>query len=367
MNSRSHQRGNSTRINDTEEQAPEVGRVAFLWDWKIIIILVHMIALSLEPLFLYGLMINEYKKCVEVDRKLGITAIVSRSLLDISCLVMRFHTGFLGNQLRIYTRNKLHAERKGAASRPTDSSHSTPVKDKRQTDLRKCILHRHFLFDILVFLPIPQVVMLCLLLDVRAMKSLKTLQILNIFIFFQYWPRLFQIYLPRKDLGSNHEILGERLWDLDLPDFFLYIISGHVLGASWYCFSIQRTVACWDMACENHGGCVRNSFYYCDHNFGYHSVLDDFCPKNMPNAGLFDFGVFLDAHQSDILESKNIPQKIFYCFCWGMRNLSSFGSNLRPSKNVGENCFALCITIVGLFLFQMCLGQLSPKKKCLEQ
>ena len=94
-----------------------------------------------------------------------------------------------------------------------------------------------------------------------------------------------------------------------------------VLGASWYCFSIQRTVACWYMACENHGGCVRNSFYYCDHNFGYHSVLDDFCPKNMPNAGLFDFGVFLDAHQSDILESKNIPQKIFYCFCWGMRNL----------------------------------------------
>ncbi|XP_030944957.1 cyclic nucleotide-gated ion channel 1-like isoform X5 [Quercus lobata] len=295
MNSRSHQRGNSTRINDTEEQAPEVGRVAFLWDWKIIIILVHMIALSLEPLFLYGLMINEYKKCVEVDRKLGITAIVSRSLLDISCLVMRFHTGFLGNQLRIYTRNKLHAERKGAASRPTDSSHSTPVKDKRQTDLRKCILHRHFLFDILVFLPIPQ-----------------------------------------------------------------------VLGASWYCFSIQRTVACWDMACENHGGCVRNSFYYCDHNFGYHSVLDDFCPKNMPNAGLFDFGVFLDAHQSDILESKNIPQKIFYCFCWGMRNLSSFGSNLRPSKNVGENCFALCITIVGLFLFQIYLQRWISSKSTAE-
>ncbi|KAK7813552.1 cyclic nucleotide-gated ion channel 1 [Quercus suber] len=55
------------------------------------------------------------------------------------------------------------------------------------------------------------------------------------------------------------------------------------------------------MACKNHGECVRNSFYYCDHNFRYQ--------------------VYLDAHQSNILESKNIPQKIFYCFCWGMRNL----------------------------------------------
>ncbi|XP_075673292.1 cyclic nucleotide-gated ion channel 1-like isoform X1 [Castanea sativa] len=110
------------------------------------------------------------------------------------------------------------------------------------------------------------------------------------------------------------------------------------------------------MACENHGGCVRNSFYYCNHNFGYHSVLDDFCPKNMPNAELFDFGVYLDAHQSNILESKNIPQKIFYCFCWGMRNLSSFGSNLRTSNDVWENCFVLCVTIFGLLLFLYYMG-----------
>ncbi|XP_030943960.1 cyclic nucleotide-gated ion channel 1-like isoform X2 [Quercus lobata] len=325
MNSRSHQRGNGISINDTEEQAPEVGKVASVkesktektssdsrgnslpwdwnriskwvnslpWDWNLIVILVRIIALSLEPLFLYCLMINEYKKCVEIDRKLGITAIVSRSFLDISYLVLRFHTGFLGNQFRKYRRklkNKLHTERKGAVSRsatmaPTGSSDSTPVKDKWQTDLRKYILHRHFLFDILVFLPIPQ-----------------------------------------------------------------------VLGAFWYCFSIQRTVACWYMACKNHGGCVRNSFYYCDHNFRYHSVLDDFCPKNMPNAELFDFGVYLNAHQSNILESKNIPQKIFYCFCWGMRNLSSFGSNLQISSDVWENCFVLCITIFGLLLFLYYMG-----------
>ena len=148
------------RENDIEGPAPEVLKVALVkesttkktssdsrgnslpWDWNLIVILVRIIALSLEPLFLYGLMINEYKKCVEIDRNLGITAIVSRSLLDISYLVLRFHTGFLGNQFRKYRRklkNKLHTERKGAASRsttmaPTGSSDSTPVKGKYQYD-----------------------------------------------------------------------------------------------------------------------------------------------------------------------------------------------------------------------------------------
>ncbi|XP_030944933.1 cyclic nucleotide-gated ion channel 1-like isoform X4 [Quercus lobata] len=323
MNSGSNQLGNGTRTNDIEEQAPKVGKAASVkesttktssdsrgnsllwdwnrikkwvnslpWDWNLIVILVRMIALSLEPLFLYGLMINEYKKCVEIDRKLGITAIVSRSILDISYLVLRFHTGFLGYQFRKYRKKiKNHLVKvriNGATSRSTEirgPTGPTPVKDKWQTDLRKYILHRHFLFDILVFLPIPQ-----------------------------------------------------------------------VLGAFWYCFSIQRTVACWYMACKNLGGCVRNSFYYCDHDFRYHSVLDEFCPKNMPNAELFDFGVYLDAHQSKILESKNIPQKIFYCFCWGMRNLSSFGSNLQISSDVWENCFVLCITIFGLLLFLYYMG-----------
>ncbi|XP_050260680.1 cyclic nucleotide-gated ion channel 1-like isoform X4 [Quercus robur] len=303
-------------INDIEEQAPKVGKTektssdsrgnslpwdwnrikkwvnSLPWDWNLIVILVRMIALSLEPLFLYGLTINEYKKCVEIDRMLGITAIVSRTFLDISYLVLRFHTGFLGNlfrKSRKKIKNHLVKEKiNGATSRSTEikaPTGPTPVKDKWQTDLRKYILHPHFLFDILVFLPIPQ-----------------------------------------------------------------------VLGAFWYCFSIQRTVACWYMACKNHGRCVRNSFYYCDHNFRYHSVLDEFCPKNMPNAELFDFGVYLDAHQSKILESKNIPQKIFYCFCWGMRNLSSFGSNLRTSNDVWENCFVLCVTIFGLLLFLYYMG-----------
>ncbi|KAF3954765.1 hypothetical protein CMV_019936 [Castanea mollissima] len=58
----------------------------------------------------------------------------------------------------------------------------------------------------------------------------------------------------------------------------------------------------------------------------------------MPNAELFDFGVYLDAHQSNILESKNIPQKIFYCFCWGMRNLRrtcSEGNDKKQTLNCG--------------------------------
>ena len=158
-------------INDIEEQAPKGGKVASVkesttektspdsrgnslpwdwnrikkwvnslpWDWNLIVILVRMIALSLEPLFLYGLMINEYKKCVEIDRMLGITAIVSRSFLDISYLVLRFHTGFLGNlfrKSRKKIKNHLIKEKiNGATSRSTEikaPTGPTPVKGKYQ-------------------------------------------------------------------------------------------------------------------------------------------------------------------------------------------------------------------------------------------
>jgi cyclic nucleotide gated channel len=79
-------------------------------------------------------------------------------------------------------------------------------------------------------------------------------------------------------------------------------------------------MACWKIACENHSGCGRSSFK-CDHNFEDLSFLNDMCHINSPNATPFNFGIFLDALQSGVLESTNFPQKLFYSFWWGMRNL----------------------------------------------
>ncbi|ONH95212.1 hypothetical protein PRUPE_7G057500 [Prunus persica] len=60
----------------------------------------------------------------------------------------------------------------------------------------------------------------------------------------------------------------------------------------------------------------------------YHTPLS-FAHINPPDPSIFDFGIFLYALQSNTTRSTSIPRKMFHSFRWGLRNLSSFGSNLR--------------------------------------
>ena len=95
-----------------------------------------------------------------------------------------------------------------------------------------------------------------------------------------------------------------------------------VLGAFWYFFSTQRLTVCWHKACENYSDGLEFSFN-CDHSFRKFSFLDDFCAidHDTPNPSSFDFGIFLEARRSRILESTSFLQKVFYCSWWGLRNL----------------------------------------------
>ncbi|XP_022714568.1 cyclic nucleotide-gated ion channel 1-like [Durio zibethinus] len=73
------------------------------------------------------------------------------------------------------------------------------------------------------------------------------------------------------------------------------------LGALWYILAIERETTCWKKACANHIECVNGSFY-CNDSLGNHTFINDSCPISTPNTKLFDFGIFLDALQSGVLE-----------------------------------------------------------------
>ncbi|KAK9905196.1 hypothetical protein M0R45_000393 [Rubus argutus] len=60
-----------------------------------------------------------------------------------------------------------------------------------------------------------------------------------------------------------------------------------------------------------------------------------------------------------MLGSTNFPQKFLQCFSWGLRNLSSFGSNLKTSTYAWENLFVALISISGLLVFIYLLGHLQ--------
>ncbi|XP_075672633.1 cyclic nucleotide-gated ion channel 1-like [Castanea sativa] len=355
-----HQQGNGARNSqDIERQRLKNGgsdslketwtsktildpRKAYLKRWNVGFVLSCMIAVSLDPLFFYLPVINEEKKCIRLDKKLWITAIVMRSFFDIIYLlhiILQFRTGFIDKKLQKSGKSELNTDAWKIAQK---------------------YLWPWFLFDIITILPIPQVVTLTIFSEMRGTKSSNKVKFLNTIVLFQYVPRVSQIYLSWRKLITNNKKFDRIVLVKASLNFILYILAGHVLGAFWYFFSTQRLAACWHEACDQHRSrCVGVSFD-CDHSFGNLSFLNDTCSLNdTKNATSFDFGIFLKALQSGVLESEDFPQKLFYSFWWGMRNLSSLGQNLETSNYVWENCFALGISIFGLVLFLYFMGNLQ--------
>ncbi|KAF5451065.1 hypothetical protein F2P56_031364 [Juglans regia] len=73
----------------------------------------------------------------------------------------------------------------------------------------------------------------------------------------------------------------------------------------------------------------------------------------------FNLFLFIIASHSGTVASMDFPRKTLYCFWWGLRNLSSFGSNLQTSPHFWENSFAVLTSISGLVLFVCFLGHLQ--------
>ena len=112
----------------------------FLQRWNKIFVLSCVIAVSLDPLFFYVPVINNDKKCLDLDRKMEITASVLRSFTDIFYIIhiiFQFRTGFIAPSSRVFGRGVL-------------------VEDGWA--IAKKYLKSYFLIDILAVLPLPQVI-----------------------------------------------------------------------------------------------------------------------------------------------------------------------------------------------------------------
>ncbi|KAL5576058.1 hypothetical protein UlMin_017757, partial [Ulmus minor] len=134
-----------------------------------------------------------------------------------------------------------------------------------------------------------------------------------------------------------------------------------VIGASWYYLSIKRQLSCWQYACWLDTGCV-DSMVHCGGTTTStlnSTTVDKVCPINPPDATVFDYGIYLDARQSRIIGDKEVLRKFIRCFFWGLRNLSSFASNLETSASGGQTLFASIISVVALILLIYIIGNIQ--------
>ncbi|XP_041014603.1 cyclic nucleotide-gated ion channel 1-like [Juglans microcarpa x Juglans regia] len=312
----------------------------FLQKWNKIFVLLCVIAVSMDPLFFYVPVINDHKKCLDLDDKMETIAIVLRSFTDIFYvihIIFQFRTGFIAPSSRVFGRGVLVEDAWAIATR---------------------YLSSYFLIDILAVLPLPQVVILVIIPKMAGSRSLNTKNLLKFVVFFQYLPRFLRIYPLYKEVTRTSGILTQTAWAGAVFNLFLYMLASHVFGAFWYLFSIEREATCWQQACGKNITCF-NSSLLCDDRSYMDIFLNNSCPVRTPNTTLFNFGIFLDALQSGVVESTDFPQKLFYCFWWGLRNLSSLGQNLSTSTNVWEIFFAVFISISGLVLFSFLIGNMQ--------
>ncbi|KAL2251824.1 UNVERIFIED_CONTAM: Cyclic nucleotide-gated ion channel 1 [Sesamum indicum] len=335
---RSNRPKSSPRKKVLDPQGP------FLQRWNKIFVISCLIAVSLDPLFFYTPVVDAKKFCLSLDENLEITACVLRSFIDIFYIfhiVLQFHTGFIAPCTRVFGRGELIEDRRAIAKR---------------------YLSSYFIVDILSILPLPQLVILIVIPSVNAPISLATKDLLKIVIFAQYIPRCLRIYPLFKEVNRTSGLFTETAWAGAAFNLLLYMLASHVFGSFWYLIAIERKDRCWRNACRDHNGCNLNDLY-CGEDRGDTSFLNSSCPLLEPNEikspADFDFGIFLDVLQSHVAEHRDFSKKISYCFWWGLRNLSSLGQNLKTSTFVGEILFAVFISIVGLVLFSLLIGNMQ--------
>lgn len=313
----------------------------FLQKWNKIFVLSCVIAISLDPLFFYIPIINGDKKCLDLDRRMGLAASVLRFFTDIFYLIhiiFQFRTGFIDPYSRVFGRGVL-------------------VQDSWA--IAKKYLSSFFIIDILAVLPLPQIISLIIIPRFKDTSSLNSKDMLKFVVMFQYIPRLLRVYPLYKEVTRTSGILTETAWAGAAFNLLLYMLASHVLGAFWYLFSIERETNCWQNACGNDNECKTSSFFCDSDHTRFIQRLNNSCPIQAANATQFDFGIFLGALQSGVVESRNFPEKLFYCFWWGLQNLSSLGQNLKTSTYVWEICFAVFISISGLVLFSFLIGNMQ--------
>ncbi|GKV49986.1 hypothetical protein SLEP1_g56704 [Rubroshorea leprosula] len=301
---------------------------SFLENWNKIFLLACIIALALDPLFFYipVVVVNKKElKCLDLDVNLEKIACVLRTFMDafyIIHIIFQFRTGFIAAPSRVFGRGDLIVDPWAIAKR---------------------YLFTYFIIDVLSILPLPQLLILHLIPlldghpDTFVMKEL-----LKYIIICQYVPRILRIVPLYIEVTRTSGFLTETAWAGAALNLFLYMLASHVLGAIWYMISVERQERCWgDVARDARKRSYNRSLLYCDYDKNKSSdppllsLLNTSCrltnPDDTTDSKVFDFGIFIDALQSEILETRSFRKKFFYCFWWGLRNLS-VGASIYVSK-----------------------------------
>ncbi|PQQ04203.1 hypothetical protein Pyn_24789 [Prunus yedoensis var. nudiflora] len=186
--------------------------LVLLQRWNKILQVLCVVSLSLDPLYCYLLIVNDENKCLRLDTRLRNIAILLRSVIDF------FHLFRIVFQFR------------ASITIITPSQASGTGRNESVTEppaLVGTYLLLWFLLDILVILPLPQVVVFFIIPRLNDSRVFKATKSLNFIVILQYVLRVLRISSWLKKATRTSGILAETAGAKAAFNLFLYMLASH--------------------------------------------------------------------------------------------------------------------------------------------
>ncbi|KAI4331177.1 hypothetical protein MLD38_029387 [Melastoma candidum] len=316
--------------------------------WNKLFVISCILAVSIDPLFFYLPVFNT-SSCLGIDKALAALITTVRTILDvfyINRMYLQFRTAYVAPSSRVFGRGELVIDPKDIASR---------------------YLRRYFIVDLLSVIPAPQIVVWNFLQRSKGTEVLNTKHLLLNLVFLQYIPRAIRFLPLTSEVKKTAGVFAESAWAGAAYYLLWYMLASHIFGALWYLLAVERKDACWRASCADAGPKCIEDFLYCGnkHMSGYDAwreVMDDVLGKKCSikdDQTAFNYGIYTQAIQSDIVASRDFFSKFCYCLWWGLQNLSTLGQGLQTSTYSGEVLFSIALAISGLILFALLIGNMQ--------
>nr|XP_011467789.1 PREDICTED: probable cyclic nucleotide-gated ion channel 20, chloroplastic isoform X2 [Fragaria vesca subsp. vesca] len=311
--------------------------------WNKFFVISCMVAVFVDPLFFFLLSAQQDEKCISVDWVFVILLVFFRTLTDFIYLLhmlLQFRLAYVAPGSRVVGTGEI-----------VDKPYKIALN----------YLHGKFLVDLIVVLPLPQMIMLSIV-PLRSFQANETKNLLRLAVFFQYFPRLYRVLPLLAGQSPNGFFVFESAWTNFVINTLTFLLVGHVIGSCWYLLGLQRVNQCLRDACHNTNSQSCVSLIDCWHA---QSLPEEELNKWRKNEkatdcfnaeGDFSYGIYTPVVH---LTTGDIMTKYLYSLFWGFQQISTLAGNQTPSYFNGEIIFTMVIIGLGLILFALLIGNMQ--------